>query len=340
MKMTKTILALASLLAFGCSGAPIAAAAIDDASPAYGINLEAFTYPFPVQRFPFTSQGQPVSMAYFDVMPERPNGRTAVFLHGKNFCAATWETTANALLDRGYRVIGVDQIGFCKSSKPGAYQFTFQQLAENTHALLASRNVMRPIIIGHSTGGMLGIRYALMYPNDVEHLVLIDPIGLEDWKAAGVPHLSVDQWTEREMKTTVATMRDYEKANYYAGTWKSEFERWAEMYAGMFSGADLPRMAHVTAQIDEMIYTQPVVYELPQIRVPTLLIIGDKDRTAPGKDLVPPEVREKLGNYPELGKAAAKAIPGAKLVEFPDYGHAPWLQDPDGVNKAILDGIR
>jgi hypothetical protein len=68
----------------------------------------------------------------------------------------------------------------------------------------------------------------------------------------------------------------------------------------MFNGADLPRMAHVTAQIDDMIYTQPVVYEFPQIKVPTLLIIGGKDRTALGRDLVSPAVRDRLGNYPEL----------------------------------------
>ena len=76
-------------------------------------------------------------------------------LHGKNFCAATWETTIKALVDAGYRVVAPDQIGFCKSSKPLAYQFTFQQLAANTRALLKSLGVERTILIGHSTGGML-----------------------------------------------------------------------------------------------------------------------------------------------------------------------------------------
>jgi len=41
---------------------------------------------------------------------------------------------------------------------------------------------------------MLGVRYALMYPQQTEQLVLVNPIGLEDWKAKGVPSLSVDQW--------------------------------------------------------------------------------------------------------------------------------------------------
>ncbi len=49
-----------------------------------------------------------------------------------------------------------------------------------------------------------------------------------------------------------------------------------------------------------MIYTQPVVYELPLIHVPTLLMIGDSDVTAIGKDVAPPDVRARLGHYPEL----------------------------------------
>ena len=47
-------------------------------------------------------------------------------------------------------------------------------------------------MIGHSTGGMLGARYALMYPEMVAALVLVNPIGLEDWKALGVPYRTVD----------------------------------------------------------------------------------------------------------------------------------------------------
>ena len=202
-------LALTTASLVGASGA----VAAEDKPPAYGMNLEAFDYPYPVERFNFVSQGQKVSMAYFDVKPQTPNGKTAVLLHGKNFCAATWESTTKALVGQGYRVIAVDQIRFCKSTKPDAYQFTFQQLARNKRDLLASLNVTKPILIGHSTGGMLAIRYALMYPTEVERLVLVDPIGLEDWKAVGVPSLSVDEWAEREARTTVATMMEYEKAS-------------------------------------------------------------------------------------------------------------------------------
>jgi pimeloyl-ACP methyl ester carboxylesterase len=331
--------AMRSLSSILVLGLIFSASARAQQGPAYGPNLEAFAYPYPVQQWTFVSQGRSLSMAYLDVRPQSPNGRTAVLLHGKNFCAATWESTIHALADHGFRVIAMDQIGFCKSTKPDGYQFTFQQLAINTHMLLSSLGIEKAVMIGHSTGGMLAVRYALMYPQNLERLVLVDPIGLEDWKARGVPALSIDQWTAREMETTADKMRQYERTNYYAGSWKPEYERWVDMYAGMFTGAGLPLVARVTARIDDMIYTQPVVYEFSQIKVPTLLLIGDKDRTAIGKDLAPPEVRDQLGNYPALGRAAAQAIPGARLVEFPGLGHAPWVQDPVTVHKALLEAL-
>ena len=131
-------------------------------------------------------------MAYMDVKPAAPNGRIVILLHGKNYVAATWQATIAVLNEAGFRVIAPDQIGFGKSTKPAHYQYTFQQLAGNTHALLASLGIGRVTVVGHSTGGMLGVRYALMYPDNVDRLALVDPIGLEDWKAKGVPWQSVD----------------------------------------------------------------------------------------------------------------------------------------------------
>jgi pimeloyl-ACP methyl ester carboxylesterase len=316
-----------------------ATSAAGDTGTAYGPELQGFNYPAPVEQYDFTSQGVALHMAYMDIKPAKANGRTAVLLHGKNFCAATWDATIHRLTDAGYRVIAPDQIGFCKSSKPEHYQYSFQQLARNTHALLESLGVTNATMIGHSTGGMLAIRYALMYPRETQQLVLVNPIGLEDWKAKGVPSLSVDQWYERELKTTAEGIRRYEQATYYAGQWRANYEPWVQMLAGMYRGPGKQIVAWNSALLDDMIYTQPVVYELGQVSVPTLLLIGQKDTTAIGKDAAPAEVRAKIGHYPELGKAAAKAIPHATLVEFADLGHAPQMQDPQAFHKALLDGL-
>jgi pimeloyl-ACP methyl ester carboxylesterase len=202
---------LLSVLCLGVASAAAGPAPAADDEPAYGPRLEGFEYPRPVTHFSFTSQGEAVEMAYMDVQPPAPNGRAVVLLHGKNFCAATWEDTITVLAEAGFRVIAPDQIGFCKSTKPAHHQYTFQELAGNTHALLASLGITRVTVIGHSTGGMLGTRYALMFPEEVEKLVLVDPIGLEDWKAKGVPWQSVDALYRQELKTTAGGIRDYER---------------------------------------------------------------------------------------------------------------------------------
>jgi pimeloyl-ACP methyl ester carboxylesterase len=306
---------------------------------AYGPELQGFDYPYPVAQFEFSSQRQNMHMAYMDVHPKQENGRTVVLLHGKNFCAATWRQTIETLVATGYRVLAPDQTGFCKSTKPGHYQYSFQQLARNTHALLISLGIRRCTLVAHSTGGMIAVRYALMYPDETQQLVLVDPIGLEDWKALGVPSISLDDWYARELKTNADAIRNYERDTYYAGQWRPEYEQWVQMLAGLNAGPGKQLVAWNSAAIYDMIYTQPVLYEFPQISVPTVLMIGDKDTTAIGKDLATPAVRATLGHYPELGKRAAAMIPHAKLIEFPELGHAPMIQDPAAFHKALVNAL-
>src|SRR3546814_1794889 len=78
------------------------------------------------------------------------------------------------------------------------------------------------------------------------------------------------------------------------------------MLAGMYAGPGKEAVAWDQALASDMIFSQPVVYEFPRIPVPTTLMIGQRDRTAIGRDLASPELAERLGNYPELGKRAAR----------------------------------
>lgn len=319
-------------------GLSLAAAKADQ--PSYGPQLEGFAYPHPVQRFALTSQGKDLSMAFMDIAPKgQANGRTVVLLHGKNFCGATWEKTIDVLSEAGYRVIAPDQIGFCASTKPEGYQFSFNQLAANTHALLASLGIERATVIGHSMGGMLGARYALAYPQAVEQLVLVNPIGLEDWQAEGVPYATIDQLYAGELKTSFDSIKAYQQRFYYNGRWKPEYDRWVSMLAGMYAGPGKAIVALNQAQTSDMVFTQPVVHEFGRIQAPTLLLIGDKDRTAPGANRAPKEIAERLGNYPELGRRAAQAIPNATLVAFPELGHSPQVEAPGEFHQALLKGL-
>jgi pimeloyl-ACP methyl ester carboxylesterase len=294
-----------------------------------------------VKSFAFTSQGQPLTMAYMDVAPTgAPNGRTAVLFHGKNFCAATWEGQIAPLASAGYRVIAVDQIGFCKSTKPAAYQMSFHGLAANTRALLAHAGVTgKVILIAHSMGGMIATRFALSFPSDVEALVLVNPIGLEDWSAKGVPSRTVDELLETERKTDATKIKAYQQKTYYDGRWRPEFDRWVEMLASIYKGEGAEAAMLSQARASDMIFSQPVVHEFPRLEVPTVLLIGEKDTTAIGKDRAAPEVAATLGHYPELARLADETIPDARLVTFPELGHAPHIEEPAAFNTVLLESL-
>ena len=198
--------------------------------------LADVAYAWPVSRASVRSQEQAVQMAYLDVPAPQPNGRTVVLLHGKNFCAGSWEAAIRALVGEGYRVVAPDQVGFCKSTKPERYQYGLHTLAANTRALLDQLGVQRPIVLGHSMGGMLAMRYSLQYPQGLSQLVLLNPLGLEDWRAKGVPNTTIDELFAGELKTTAQSIRAYQLATYYAGVRRPEYDRWVEMAASMYGG--------------------------------------------------------------------------------------------------------
>lgn len=299
------------------------------------INLSNYEYPFPVQFLEISNQRQNLRMAYMDIKPNNYNKKNIVLLHGKNFNGAYWQSTIKALTESGFRVIVPDQIGFGKSSKPDNFQYTFQQLAENTKKLLDHLDIQKATILGHSMGGMLATRFALMYPETTEKLVLENPIGLEDWKLV-VPYKPVDWWYESELKQNYQNIKSYQMANYYDGKWNADFQKWAELGAGWTTAPDYAKVAWNSALMYDMIFTQPVLYEFKNIKSPTLLIIGTRDKTAIGKPLVSEEIRKTMGNYLELGKTTQKTIPNSKLVEIPNTGHLPHIESFDQFIKALI----
>jgi pimeloyl-ACP methyl ester carboxylesterase len=298
--------------------------------------LTGYRYPRDVQFYEFQDQAQDLRMAYMDAEPESSSRDPVLLLHGKNFSGAYWEPTIRELLSEGFRVIAPDQIGFGKSSKPHTYQFTFQALAQNTRGLLDHLSVDRVHVLGHSMGGMLATRFALMFPERMEQLALVNPIGLEDWKALGVPYRTVDENYAQELKATPETIRDYERISYFAGEWKPEYDPLIEILAGWSNDPDYPTVAWDAALTSDMIFTQPVVYEFPRVNTQTLLIIGQRDRTAFAGPWVSENVRAKLGNYPVLGRAAAQGFQNAELVEIAGVGHLPQIEAFDQYSKALL----
>lgn len=301
------------------------------------ITMESYDYPYKVHFLPLTIEGQDLKMAYMDVPPEGEwNGKVVLLLHGKNFFGAYWKETIRILRRNNYRVIVPDQIGFGKSSKPNIH-YNFHLLAANTKKLLDALEVKEVALVGHSMGGMLATRFVLMYPEAVTHMVLENPIGLEDYRTI-VSYTSLEDLYRNELGSTEAGIRNYHKTYYVQ--WKPEYEEYVNVASRMKESGEFPRLAMSSALTFQMIYEQPVCYEFTSIKAKTLLVIGQSDRTVAGKARVKKELLPKVGQYPELGRRTAKLIPNSSLVEIPNVGHIPHFEAKEIFFQELLSFLK
>lgn len=308
---------------------------LSDTQP-LGIGMENYDYPYPVSYIHLQVQGQDAVMAYMDIKSVQNSiDQTIVLLHGKNFFGAYWKKTIDFLHAKGYRVIVPDQLGFGKSTKAKVV-YSFQMMAEQTKQLMEKLSINKAVIVGHSMGGMLATRFALMYPQLTTALILENPIGLEDYKVK-VPYISIEDDYQKELQKTEQSIRTYQKSYYV--NWKEEYDANVQVQYRWTLSSEYARLALVNALTSHMIYTQPVCYEFQNIAVPTLLIIGQSDRTAIGKERVSEDIKNTMGNYPSLGKSVAKQIKNSRLIEIPNTGHIPHLENPEQFHTALIEFI-
>lgn len=300
----------------------------------YGIDLEGFAYPYPVQLLPLTNDGEQLRMAYMDVAPAQPNGRVVVLLHGRNFPSSYWAPVIKTLSEAGYRVIVPDQIGFGKSSKPTG-ELHFDTLARNTVALLDHLQIAKADIVAHSLGGMLGVRIARAYPDRVAHLLLAAPIGLEDYRLY-VPPTPTEKILENEDKLTAEGYRKQLDTNYSLKLPPDQVTPFIDARFNIKGSGEYPRWLRAFVASAQMIYREPVVHEIPLITEPTLFIMGADDHNAPGKPNAPEALRPKMGQNAELARALAAKMPDARAEVIANAGHLVFLDAPQKFNELML----
>ncbi len=300
------------------------------------VKAQKHEYPYPVHYIHLTIEQQPVKMAYMDIKPVKPNGNAIMLLHGKNFNGYYWKDVIAFLSGAGYRVVVPDQVGWGFSDKPNIH-YSFHLLAANTRQLLDSLGIQKVSLLAHSMGGMLGTRFTLMYPGMVEKLVFENPIGLEDYKTF-VPYHSVDEQYSNELKATKESLKKYQESYY--PEWKDAYQPYVDAQYAALQLPDFKGATWASALTYQMIYEQPVVYELKNIRVPTLAVIGQEDRTIVGKNLLDKQSIQKHGQYPLLGKQLQEKIKGSKLVELKGVGHIPHIQSPEVFREKVLEFLK
>jgi pimeloyl-ACP methyl ester carboxylesterase len=330
--LVAALFALAGLLAL-----PLATASGEEPSKPrepYGIGLEGFPYPYPVNMLPLVNDGEQVRMAYMDVAPAQPNGRTVVLLHGRNFPSSYWAPVIKTLNEAGYRVVVPDQIGFGKSSKP-AGDLHFDTLARNTITLLDHLRIARADIVAHSMGGMLAVRIARAYPDRIQHLVLTAPIGLEDYRLY-VPPTPTEKILEHEDRLTAEAYRRQLETNYSLKLPPDEVTPFIDARFNIKGSSEYPRWLRAFVSSSQMIYREPVVHEIPLITQPTLFIMGADDHNAPGRPNAPEALRPKMGQNAELAKALAAKMTNARAEVIPDAGHLAFLEKSKEFNELML----
>ena len=187
-------------------------------------------------------------------------------------------------------------------------------------------------------GGMLATTFAVNYPKSVNKLILINPIGLEDY-GRYAEFKDVNFFYKAELGKTVDKARAYQQKNYYDGKWSSEYEELLVPLKGMLAGEDWEIVAWNNALTYGPIFSENIVARFSQIQNKTFLIIGTRDKTGPGRGWLKEGVTRKLGEYNLLGKETNNLIKDSTLIELPGLGHMPQYENYDAFIKAFHQAI-
>lgn len=208
-------------------------------------------------------------MAYMDVPAAEPvNGRTVVLLHGMNFYGEYWAEAIDVLRKEGFRIVVPDQVGFGRSSKP-IIPYTLSDMAMNTRQLLESVGVQKAAVVGHSMGGMVATRFALLHPDATERLVLYNQIGLTDARLQRPP-TPIDQVYEQLLGETYDQVYRGIARYFPSGVVPKDFEKYVRRQHGWTLSGNWPEAAMVRALVQQMVYEDPVVYDWAHIKVKAL----------------------------------------------------------------------
>ena len=315
---------------------PVAAGAAEDDTTPLGIGLEGFPYPYPVFFLDLTRDGERQRLAYMDVPAGgQPNGRSVLLLHGRNFPSSYWQPVIRALTVAGYRVVVPDQLGFGKSSKP-VRPFSFDTMAAETVALLDALGLPRVDVVAHSMGGMLAVRLARNAPTRINSLVLEAPIGLEDYRFT-VPPVSDATLLRLEGDASAESYRRQLMTNYALSLPASAIEPFVSLRERVKGSGEYPRWLQSFVNSYQIIWGQPVVHEIPLVQAPTLFVMGENDRNAPGKPFAPEALRAGMGRNAEHARALAARMPQARAEVLPGIGHLVHMEATDRFNGLTLE---
>ena len=159
-----------------------------------------------------------------------------------------------------------------------------------------------------------------------------------------VPAQTLDENYRAEMAKTLPGIRAFH-GNYYGNGdpayWREEFQEYVDVNFRWTLSGEYSRWALSSAQSYRAIYEQPYSYEFGKLQVPTLLVVGQMDRTCPGGGgITDPDVRARCGDFPALGKSVSAQIVDCELAELDNIGHIPHVEAPDAFHEVLFPFIK
>jgi 3-oxoadipate enol-lactonase len=233
-----------------------------------------------------------------------------VLIHDGIVHSAVWDDVWPAFCKR-FHSIRYDRRGYGRSPASTTWYSETEDLA----ALLRYRKISRATLVGSSHGGELSIDFTLQYPGIVRQLVLVGAV------VSGLPY------TDHFLNRGINNSQPFEKGDVPGG-----LSNWAKDKYLLASGHDAAKkrlLDLLTANPQDMTHsdyarpTQPALPRLKEIRVPTLILVGDADI---------PDVHAHAGSI-EAG------IPGSKRVIIPETGHLMYFEKPEEFSRTVITFI-
>ena len=236
-------------------------------------------------------------------------GPVLVFSHGLLMDHRMFAPQIEALQDR-YRCVSWDQRGHGQTADAEhCAPFTYYDSADDLAALLAYLGVDKAVLVGMSQGGFLSLRCALIHPQMVRAMVLINTqAGLEDEEAAQQLGALFKAWIDHGLSDDMATMAEH----VVIGQGWAGAKAWVDGWRSM-GPLPLAQSVMALAQRDD------VSPRLAEILVPTLVLHGEDDIAIPSAK----------------SQAMAQAMPQARWEGIAAAGHAANLMQPAAVNAAM-----
>ena len=250
------------------------------------------------------------------------SGKPVVFVHAWALPSRMWDYQISALREKGLRCIAYDRRGHGSSSKPGT-GYDADTLADDLAAVLNRLDLHGVTLVSHSFGSAEVVRYLTRHgAGRIEKLVLIAPAALPfvtqtPDNPIGIPAEQLAFFRSKVLQADFPKwLEDGKKAFFVADTSPS-LQDWV---AELMRSTPLP----VAIECNRLIAATDFRKELPKISVPTLIIQGDKDASAP---------------IDMTGRPTAALIPHAQLNVYEGAPHGLFLTHKDRLNADLLGFI-